>query len=202
MWRNSKFVSRIELRYISKYIAHRAIPMRAHPLPNTMPMYADSVSSVSPAPSAGDYAATIITVKAARDQARAESIRDLVDAHRRLQGTVARFLSSFGASAERVPRTGTPTLERLASELESRARAARFRRMGELKSTLDAVRTAARDRDRLFSDAFGTDAPALRDAALALERLDARLVALGVEQALHASAARRDPSGALTQAEA
>ncbi|WP_232316625.1 hypothetical protein [Candidatus Burkholderia verschuerenii] len=35
-----------------------------------------------------------------------------------------------------------------------------------------------------------TDAPALRDAARALERLDARLVALCVEQVLHEAAQR------------
>jgi hypothetical protein len=135
-------------------------------------------------PANDGYAATIITVRAARDQARAESLRDLVDAHRRLQGSVLRFVSSFGAphNAESVDAL---SLDTLASLLEARARVAKFRRMSELRRTLDAVRAAARDRERLFCDSFGTDTPALRDAALALERLDARLVGLCVEQVLH-----------------
>jgi hypothetical protein len=133
----------------------------------------------TPEANAGDYAATIITVKAARDQARADSIRDLVDAHRRLQGSVRRFLSWFGASADE-----PLTLDALASRLEARARAAGFRRMRELSETVGAVRAAAHQREWLFSDSFGTDTPALRDAALALERLDARLVGLCVEHVL------------------
>jgi hypothetical protein len=128
---------------------------------------------------ASDYAATIITVKAARDQARADSIRDLVDAHRRLQSSVRRFLSMFGAPAD-----APLSLDALAAQLETRARAAGFRRMHELSATVDAVRAAAHQRESLFSDSFGTDTPALRDAALALERLDARLVGLCVEHVL------------------
>jgi hypothetical protein len=128
---------------------------------------------------ASDYAATIITVKAARDQARADAIRDFVDAHRRLQSSVLRFLSMLGAPAD-----APLSLDALAAQLEARARAAGFRRMQALSATVDAVRAAAHQREALFSDAFSTDTPALRDAALALERLDARLVGLCVEHVL------------------
>jgi hypothetical protein len=139
-----------------------------------------------PEPShADDYAATIITVRAARDDARAASIRDLVDAHRRLHGSVRRFLTRFGDEG-----AGALALDALADRLESRARAAKFQRMTDLSAALDAVRAAARERERLFSDSFGTDTPALRGAASALERLDARLVALCVEQVLHEAAQR------------
>jgi hypothetical protein len=138
-----------------------------------------SIETPAPHGTDSDYAATIITVKAARDQARAECIRDLVDAHRRLQGSVRRFVAWFGA-----PGDDTLSLDALAGQLETRARAAGFRRMPELRETVDAVRAAARQREWLFSDSFGADAPALRDAALALERLDARLVGLCVEHVL------------------
>ena len=130
------------------------------------------------------YGATIITVKAARDHERAESIRDLVDAHRRLQGSVLRFLSLFVARAEPQP------LEALVGLLEKKARAAGFARMRELSAAVQAAREAARQREWLFSDSFGTDAPALREAARALERLDATLVGLCVEHVLHKSAPR------------
>ncbi len=95
---------------------------------------------------AGDYAATIITVKAARDDARAGSIRDLVDVHRRLQGSVLHFLSSFGDARKPAVSTDALSLDALASRLEMRAHAAKFPRMAELSETLDGVCAAAHER--------------------------------------------------------
>ncbi|WP_321799531.1 hypothetical protein [Caballeronia sp. J97] len=133
------------------------------------------------------YGATIITVNAARDHDRAESIRDLVDAHRRLQGSVLRFLSLFDDRRVNVARSAPQTLEALVGMLEKKARSAGFGRMRELSAAVQEARVAARQREWLFFDSFGTDVPALRDAARALERLDATLVGLCVEHVLRAN---------------
>ena len=134
----------------------------------------------------GGYGATIITVKAARDHERAESLRDFVDAHRRLQGSVLRFLSLFDH-----PRDEPRSREALVGLLEKKARAAGFARMRELSAAVQAARGAARQRELLFFDSFGTDASALREAARALERLDTTFVGLCVEHVLQTSAPRR-----------
>ena len=136
----------------------------------------------------GGYGATIITVKAARDHERAESIRDLVDAHRRLQGSVLRFLSLFADARTNAVHDAREPLEVLVGLLEKKARAAGFARMRELCAAAQEARVAARQREWLFFDSFGTDVPALRAAASALERLDATLVGLCVEHVLRANA--------------
>jgi hypothetical protein len=128
--------------------------------------------------------ASIITVQAARDRERAEPLRDLVDAHRRLQGSVLRFLSLFVENVEPAP------LDQLVACLEKKARAAGFARMPELSAAVEATREAARQREWLFSDSFGTDPAALREAARALERLDATLVGLCVEHVVRQTASR------------
>ena len=137
-----------------------------------------------------DYGATIITVKAARDHERTESIREFVDAHRRLQGSVLRFLSLFDDGRGGVARNETQPLETLVGLLETKARAAGFARMSELGQAVHQARAAARQRELLFFDSFGADVPALREAARALERLDATLVGLCVEHVLRANAPR------------
>lgn len=53
---------------------------------------------------------------------------------------------------------------------------------------MQEARVAARQREWHFFDSFGTDVPALREAARALERLDATLVGLSVEHVLRAKA--------------
>ncbi|WP_250516455.1 hypothetical protein [Caballeronia sp. INDeC2] len=146
------------------------------------------IDAPSREPADGGYGATIITVKAARDHERAESIRDLVDAHRRLQGSVLRFLSLFDDARTSVAHDGRESLEALVGVLEKKARAAGFARMRELSAAVQEARIAARQRDWLFFDSFGTDVPALRAAASALERLDATLVGLCVEHVLRANA--------------
>ncbi|KXV13418.1 hypothetical protein CR51_04635 [Caballeronia megalochromosomata] len=151
-------------------------------------MLTPPIDAPSHAPAESGYGATIITVKAARDHERAESIRDLVDAHRRLQGSVLRFLSLFDDARASVARDAPQPLEALVGMLEKKARAAGFARMRELSAAAQEARVAARQRDWLFFDSFGTDVPALREAARALERLDATLVGLCVEHVLRANA--------------
>lgn len=129
--------------------------MRYGPLRPSIDEHADS-----------GYGAPIITVKAARDQARAESIRDLVDA------------------PEQRSSADVPSLQALAAQLETPAR------LGIPAHALVARDHRRGARDRLFSDFFDTDPAALRDAALALERLDARLVGLCVEHVLQSGDAR------------
>ncbi|MDR5781863.1 hypothetical protein QCE63_20900 [Caballeronia sp. LZ065] len=143
-----------------------------------------SSSSATPAAADSSLGASNITVQAARDRERAEPLRDLVDAHRRLQGSVLRFLSLFVESVEPAP------LDQLVACLEKKARAAGFARMPELSEAVQATREAARQREWLFSDSFGTDAAALREAARALERLDATLVGLCVEHVVRQTASR------------
>jgi hypothetical protein len=154
-------------------------------------MLTQTIDTFTPEHADSGFGATIITVKAARDHERAESIRDLVDAHRRLQGSVLRFLTLFDDGIVR----GEPhTLDALALLLEKKARAAGFARMRELSAAMQSARMAARQRELLFFDSFGTDVPALRDAASALERLDATLVGLCVEHVLRANAPPRAKS--------
>ncbi|BAN27093.1 hypothetical protein [Caballeronia insecticola] len=142
--------------------------------------------TLSPDSAGSGYGATIVVVKAARD---------LVDAHRRLHGSVLRFLSRFD-DAGRAVRERPQPLETLVGQLEKKARAAGFARMRELSATVQAAREAARQREWLFADSFGTDAPALQEAARALERLDATLVGLCVEHVLQTTAPRAAKSRA------
>jgi len=141
------------------------------------------------------YGATITTLKAAHDHDRAESLRDLVDAHRRLQGSVLRFLSLFDDARARATRDEPRAFEALVGLLEKKARAAGFARMRELSAAVQAARVAARQRELLFFDSFGTDVPALREAARELERLDATLVGLCVEHVLRVNAPMRARPG-------
>ncbi|SAL45603.1 hypothetical protein AWB71_02451 [Caballeronia peredens] len=149
-----------------------------------------SIEPFEPDSAGGGYGATIVVVKAARDHERAESIRDLVDAHRRLQGSVLRFLSLFDDARRGAGRERPQPLETLVGQLEKKARAAGFARMRELSAAVQAAREAARQREWLFSDSFGIDSPALCEAARGLERLDATLVGLCVEHVLQTTAPR------------
>ncbi|SAK84576.1 hypothetical protein AWB79_05791 [Caballeronia hypogeia] len=144
-----------------------------------------SVHAQTAESAASGFGATITTLKAARDHGRAESIRDLVDAHRRLQSSVLRFLSLFDDGRTRHE---ARSLDALVGLLQKKARAAGFARMPELNAAVLAARAAARQREALFCDSFATDAPALRDAARELERLDATLVGLCVEHVMRANA--------------
>ncbi|VWB99426.1 hypothetical protein BLA23254_04732 [Burkholderia lata] len=125
--------------------------------------------------------------------ARAQQVTDVVDAFRRLRGSVARFIRMFSAAhADDLPDDALAAMgfRELLSTLEDVARAARFTRLPELERAIGHARRLERTRDDVFSDSFSNDPAAMRDAVAALERVDLLFVGLCVEyvMARHASA--------------
>ncbi|AOJ40999.1 hypothetical protein WJ23_23720 [Burkholderia lata] len=125
--------------------------------------------------------------------ARAQQVTDVVDAFRRLRGSVVRFILMFSAAhADDTPDDALSalSLRELLSTLEDDARAARFTRLPELERVIGHARRLERTRDDVFSDSFSNDPAAMRDAVAALERVDVLFVGLCVEyvMARHASA--------------
>ncbi|OAJ62221.1 hypothetical protein A6V36_22125 [Paraburkholderia ginsengiterrae] len=140
-----------------------------------------------------ELSSTITAVKSASDRGRAESIRDVVDAYRRLYGSIQRFilmLSQDRLNFASVGTSGSPSLNQLLSMLAEQARAAAFVRLRELKAAIEEARSAEQLRDAIFSDAFSNDPAALRKVVTQLERLDAVFVGLCVGHVLdqHAGA--------------
>jgi hypothetical protein len=139
----------------------------------------------------GGFAASITTLRATSGRERAELIRDVIDAFRRLRNSIERFnrMLAHGSGAE-TAQAGT-SLQPLLAALSKRVDLARFARLRELKRAIRDARRLDKTRDALFSDAFCLDTEALRRAVAELERLDAAFVGLGVEHVLeqHASAA-------------
>lgn len=137
---------------------------------------------------------TIVAVKAPSVRGRAELIRDVVDAYRRLHGSVQRFvlmltgdplnLAALGSSA-------SPSLNQLLSILGEQAKAAAFVRLRDLQASIEDARSAEQLRDAIFSDALSNDLAALRKVVTELERLDAAFIGLCVGHVLeqHARAA-------------
>jgi hypothetical protein len=143
---------------------------------------------------ANEISSTIVAVKSASERGRAESIRDVVDAYRRLYGSVQRFvlmLTDDQLNFASVGATGSHSLNQLLSILAEQARAARFARLRELKAVIEEARQAEQLRDAIFSDAFSNDLTALRKVVAELERLDAAFIGLcvGPVLELHARAA-------------
>jgi hypothetical protein len=139
-------------------------------------------------------ATTIKALKAAPDRGRAELIRDVVDAFRRLHGSVARFVQMFadgqddvaanGASGTHASRASHSSFNQLLSLLAEQGKAAGFSRFYDLRTAIEEARSAEQLRDAIFSDAHSNDPAALRKAASELERLDATFVGLCVEHVL------------------
>ncbi|WP_423761563.1 hypothetical protein [Burkholderia sp. NLJ2] len=119
---------------------------------------------------------------------RAQQVTDVVDAFRRLRGSVARFIRLFSAATDET--LSAMSLRELLSTLERDARAARFTRLPELERAIGQAHGLERTRDDVFSDSFSNDPAAMRDAVTALERVDVLLVGLCVEyvMACHAPA--------------
>jgi len=134
--------------------------------------------------------AKISTLKPLAADVRAQQIRDVVDAFRRLRDSVARFVRMFASTREN--REHTPdaddlaaiSLRELLAMLATEARAARFARLRELKLAIRHARLLERTRDAVFSETFSTDPHAMRETVTALERVDAILVGLCVEHVL------------------
>ncbi|MFL9893929.1 hypothetical protein [Paraburkholderia sp. RL17-381-BIF-C] len=141
-----------------------------------------------------ELSSTIVAVKSASERGRAESIRDVVDAYRRLYGSVQRFvlmLTDEQWNFASVGTSGSHSLNQLLSVLAEQAKAAAFVRLRDLKATIEEARCAEQLRDAIFSDTFSNDLAALRKVVAELERLDAAFVGLCVAHVLdqHAWAA-------------
>jgi hypothetical protein len=154
-----------------------------------------------PAPAGADgFAATITTLRPASGHERAELIRDVIDAFRRLRNSIERFErmlargddagDSRSAGGAHTAPAGA-SLQPLLVALSRRIELACFARQRELKRAIRDARRLDKTRDALFSDAFCLDTEALRRTVAELERLDAAFVGLGVEHVLaqHAKAA-------------
>lgn len=134
--------------------------------------------------------AKISTLKPLSADVRAQQIRDVVDAFRRLRGSVARFVQMFASTRENSHNAAdaddlaATSLRELLSMLATEARAARFARLRELKLAIRHARLLERTRDEVFSETFSTDPHAMRETVTALERVDAILVGLCVEHVL------------------
>jgi hypothetical protein len=138
-------------------------------------------------PSSRDFSATITALKSAPDRARAELIRDVVDAFRRLHGSVQRFVLMFADLQGEAPSKNTfrsASFNRLLSILAEQGKATEFSRIHELKVVIKEARSAERLRDAIFSDVYSDNPVALRKVVAELERLDATLVGLCVEHVL------------------
>jgi hypothetical protein len=159
-----------------------------------------SLTARTSAPTGADgFAATITTLRPTTGRERAELIRDVIDAFRRLRNSIERFnrMLAHGGGAEAVQ--GGASLQPLLAALSRRVDLARFARLRELKRAIRDARRLDKTRDALFSDAFCLDTEALRRTVAELERLDAAFVGLGVEHVLdqHANAAaalQREPA--------
>ncbi|WP_244305939.1 hypothetical protein [Paraburkholderia lacunae] len=134
-----------------------------------------------------ELSSTIVAVKPAADRGRADLIRDVVDAFRRLYGSVSRFvlmLTDDQARFASVGTSGSHSLNQLLSILAEQANEVAFVRLRELKAAIEEARSAEQLRDAIFSDAFSNDHAALRKVAAELERLDTAFIGLCVGHVL------------------
>ncbi|KWF18656.1 hypothetical protein [Burkholderia pseudomultivorans] len=129
----------------------------------------------------------IRALKPLPNDARAQQVTRVVDAFRRLRGSVVRFIQMFEAGRD----TALPddalsamSLRELLATLEEAARAARFTRLRDLEQAIAHARVLERTRDDVFSDSFSNDPAAMHEAIAALERADVRFVALCVESVM------------------
>jgi hypothetical protein len=147
---------------------------------------------------ANEISSTIVAVKSASERGRAESIRDVVDAYRRLYGSVQRFvmmLTDDRLNFASAGTSGSHSLNQLLSILAEQARAAAFTRLRDLKAVIEEARPAEQLRDAIFSDAFSNDLAALRKVVTELERLDAAFVGLCVGHVLEQHARSSSDAG-------
>lgn len=141
---------------------------------------------------ADGFAATITTLRPLsgyeRGYERAELIRDVIDAFRRLRNSIERFDRMLAQGAATAQPPGA-SLQPLLLALSRRLEIAGFARQRELKRAIRDARRLDKTRDALFGDAFCLDTEALRRTVGELERLDAVFVGLGVEHVLERHAA-------------
>lgn len=145
---------------------------------------------------ADGFAASITTLRPASGHERAELIRDVIDAFRRLRNSIERFdrMLAQGGGVQSVQSVQSAqagaSLQPLLAALSRRGGLARFTRQRELKRAIRDARRLDKTRDALFSDVLSLDTEALRRTVGELDRLDASFVGLGVEHVLeqHANA--------------
>ncbi|WP_322025731.1 hypothetical protein [Burkholderia sp. BCC1977] len=125
---------------------------------------------------------------------RAQQVTDVVDAFRRLRGSVMRFIRVFSAAPDDT--LSALSLRDLLATLERDAHAARFTRRSDLDRAIGLARGLERTRDDVFSDAFSNDPAAMRDAVAALERVDVLLVGLCVEHVIERHTPASNPESA------
>lgn len=142
---------------------------------------------------AGDLVSTITALKPASDLERAELIRDVVDAFRRLQNSVLRFVQMFAEDGDAQPASGADALalHGLLSILARQAEAAGFERLRELRVAIRNARSAAQRRDVIFSASLSLKAEAMNNVVNEFDRLDATFVGLCVEHVLNRHFPRR-----------
>jgi hypothetical protein len=148
-------------------------------------------AGVSAPGGADGFAATITTLRPTTGRERAELIRDVIDAFRRLRNSIERFNRMLAHGGGPEATQAGASLQPLLAVLSRRVDLTRFARLRELKRAIRDARRLDKTRDALFSDAFCLDTEALRRTVAELERLDAAFVGLGVEHVLaqHANAA-------------
>ncbi len=133
------------------------------------------------------FAGKITPLKLSKDRQRAESIKDVVDAFLRLRSSVSRFVLML-ARAQGDETLADATLPQsfpaLLSLLARYAEGADFGRPADLKRVIERARLAEAHRDIIFSPSSVTRGAELRQAATALERVDAALIGLCVEHVM------------------
>ena len=125
---------------------------------------------------AKSFSTTITALKASPDRGRAELIRDVVDAFRRLYGSVLRFVQMFADGQGSFPSagaSGSHSFNQLLSLLAEQGKAAGFSRFYELRTAIEEARSAEQLRDAIFSDAHSNDHAALRSAAALTKQVEA-----------------------------
>jgi hypothetical protein len=141
------------------------------------------MNAAASALSAGPVAITAL--RPASGHERAERIRDVIDAFRRLRESIERFNRMLAAGTGKpMSNDGGVSLQPLLSTLARHANSARFAQQRELKRAIRDARRLDKTRDALFSDAFCLDAQAMRQTAAELERLDTAFVGLCVGHVL------------------
>ncbi|WP_090536713.1 hypothetical protein [Paraburkholderia sartisoli] len=143
--------------------------------------------SIWPGELAGDFVSTITALKPTSDLERAELIRDVVDAFRRLQNSVLRFVQMFAEDGDAELASGADALalHELLSILARQAEAAGFGRLRELRVAIRHARSAGQSRDVIFSASLSLNAEAMNKVVNEFERLDATFVGLCVEHVLN-----------------
>ncbi|MGH8779615.1 hypothetical protein [Paraburkholderia sp.] len=135
-------------------------------------------------------AGKITPLRPPADRRRADSIRDVVDAFMRLHGSVSRFVETLARSRGlplSLAAAAPQPFATLLSSLQSHAEQAGFPRLPELNAFIERAALAEGLRDVIFQSP-AADQTVLRDAAAALDRLDAALISLCVGQVLERQA--------------